>query len=69
MHKAFPHHEVLISKGESFINFLLPCCEDAYLLTISDPGYIPVHLPSTHGNDDALQDSPLKRPNPALKLS
>ena len=45
------------------------CCEDANLLTISDPGYIPVHLPSTHGNDDALQDSPLKRPNPDLKLS
>ena len=49
---------------------LIPqCCEDAYLLTISDPGYIPVHLLSTHGNDDALQDNPLKRPNPALKLS
>jgi len=24
MHKAFPQHEVLISKGERFINFLRP---------------------------------------------
>jgi len=57
------------NKGGGKLSDWTLCCEDAYLLTISDPGYIPVHLPSTHGNDDALQDSPLKRPNPDLKLS
>jgi len=45
------------------------CCEYAYLLTISDPRYIPDQFPSMHGNDEDLQDAPLTRPNHRLKTS
>ena len=35
MHKAFPHDEVLISKGERYINFLLPQSVSGFTKTTS----------------------------------